>query len=670
MGTKQKVTRSLPTDSGEWIRARVNSPSAVAMVLAFLDAAAVWVGYYAALPLRFAGTPPPHHEEHLLSLIPLIVLVHLLVNYAFGLYHRVWRYASGPDVLSAVLAAFVGCLAVMAVNLMGPDMRFLPMSSIALGSLLAFIGWISLRYWRGFGDLTSWLNVWLGLQDAPTTQRVVVFGAGEAGGMLAGMLDRRLGLGYEVVGFIDDDESKHGMRLRGRRVFGDRHRIPEVVEKTGAEIIVIASYGLGIVDLREVVALCEESDVVIKVLPNLIDFLNARNGGVPIRDITIQDLLGRDTADIDVPACRDLVGGRTVLVTGAAGSIGSELSRQLSWLGPVRLVLVDNNESGLHDMIVGDLAGSDDDREPGTQIVGVVADVTDRRRMERLFADHMPDIVFHAAAYKHVPLMEAHPQEAFRVNVLGTRNVAELAAVHGADHFVLVSTDKAVRPSSVMGATKRLAELLVRAVAAKREDAGTLFTTVRFGNVLGSRGSVVPTFQRQIDAGGPVTVTDAEMTRYFMSIPEAVSLIIQAAALTRGGDLYMLDMGEPVRIDTLARRLIRFRGLRPNVDIPIVYTGMRPGEKLHEELSLEGESREQTSHPKVDRLHPNTEVDPDQVFDRIDLLALLATDQRSTELVHFLMASVNRPGRAISYRAGDEAEMVEDSPDAITVSPR
>ncbi|MGC8838817.1 MAG: polysaccharide biosynthesis protein [Anaerolineae bacterium] len=580
------------------------------------------------------------------------------INYAFGLYHRLWKYAAAGEIVTIGAAVAVGTLLLLAADLFWPGTRPVPLSVVLMEGLFAFVGFVSVRYrgrvWSGLR--WRWRALRGGFPQART--RVLIVGAGEAGQLLAWrFLNHKGGEHYQVVGFVDDDPGKQGMRVHGIPVLGDRHAIPDLVARHQVALVILAIYNISGEDFRAILEICQETPAAIKVLPSVFDFLSGKNGVGPLRDVQAEDLLGRQPVEVDLAACRSLLEGKRVLVTGAAGSIGSELCRQIVAFAPERLVMVDNNESGLYDLD-SELQMADgrrlmEDGESGNpqsairnpKWIPVVADVTHRGKMKAVFAEHRPQVVFHAAAYKHVPLMEAHPDEAVRVNVLGTWVVADLARQYGSGRFVLISTDKAVNPSCVMGATKRLCEMLVTtadhgplAAAASGQRSAvsgqrTLFTAVRFGNVLGSRGSVVPTFERQIQQGGPVTVTHREMTRYFMTVQEAVSLIIQAATFTEGGDLFLLDMGRPVRIDDLARKLIRLRGLRPEVDIPIVYTGVRPGEKLHEELWSAGEDLLPTPHSRIYRVRqehppaaPNLEA---QVRD----LVALAQAQRQEEVV-------------------------------------
>lgn len=622
-------------------------------VAVVLDALIVVVAFHLALLAQFAGRPPAIEMQELWRLLAYGVAAFLLTNLLFGIYHRIWRFAGFSDLLTLVASALVATLTTSVVNSYWLESVGLSPGTVLLGGFLSLAGLCTLRYRRQLaaGVLQDW-RPGGGLGSAEDRHRVLVVGAGEAGRLLIDRFEaQREGDRYEPVGLVDDDPAKLGLRFRGLKVLGDRRSIPEVVERHDVNLIVIAIYNVSGQDFREIVDICEQTDAVIKVLPNLFDFLQGTNGAAPLRDVTVEDLLGRSVVEIDDGACRQLLAEKTVLVTGAAGSIGSELCRQVLRFGPSRLVMVDNNESGLHELVVGELDGrrqpfDEPDEARDTSLVSVVGDITKPAKMRTVFAKHRPDIVFHAAAYKHVPLMEDHPDEAVRVNILGTWECAKLAASFDVDRFVLVSTDKAINPTSVMGASKRVCELLVtdsRSFDITTQAAGILFTAVRFGNVLGSRGSVVPTFERQIAKGGPVTITHPEMTRYFMSIAEAASLIIQAAVLTKGDDLFMLDMGQRIRIDDLARRMIRMRGLRPGVDVPIVYTGPRSGEKMHEELLGDGELNEPTAHPHIFRIRSAAANSAPAAGQQLQHLIGLADSQNADELVSLLGTMVRSP---------------------------
>ena len=427
-------------------------------------------------------------------------------------------------------------------------------------------------------------------------ERVLIVGAGEGGELLAGEMRRNPIWGFWPIAFVDDNPKKFRTRIHGLPVLGDIDAIPTIVQREQIDVVVIAIPSAVDIAMTRIIESARRSSARVLAMPHIGALLRGEATASTLHSVQPSDVLGRPPVASNDQRCRDFVAGRRVLVTGAAGSIGEELTRQVAQLGPAQLVALDINETGLFDLQQEVAVASEVDFRP------VVASVVNGWRIADIFARYRPELVFHAAAYKHVPLMEEHPEEAVMVNAVGTYEVARAAAAAGVERFVLVSTDKAVRPSSVMGATKRVAELAVKAVA--RETALSV-CCVRFGNVLGSRGSVVPTFQRQIDAGGPVTITDPRMQRFFMTIPEAASLIIEAGAFGDRDAIYMLDMGKEVSILELAQRMIRLRGLRVGKDIQIVFTGLRPGEKLREELALDGEVSQPTAHPKIRLLTDN-----------------------------------------------------------------
>jgi FlaA1/EpsC-like NDP-sugar epimerase len=435
-----------------------------------------------------------------------------------------------------------------------------------------------------------------------------VVGAGDAGEAVAREFQRRPQDGIVPIGFVDDDPLKRRIRIHGLPVLGTTRDIPELVSRHDADIILVAMTNASGETLRDIVARCEQTTARLCILPSVAELVDGQSGRSPIRDINIEDLLRRDPVRTDMGEIARYITGQRVLVTGAGGSIGSELCRQIATLNPARLLLVGHGENSIFE-IEQELI-----REYGFAPTALIGDVKDYQRIEEIFLQERPTVVFHAAAHKHVPLMEANPQEAVKNNVLGTRNVATIAAQCGVRKFILVSSDKAVHPVSVMGATKRIGEMLIQSMATT--TGGTEFAAVRFGNVLGSRGSVIPVLRKQIAAGGPVTVTDPLMTRYFMTIPESVQLILQAGALGTSGDIFILDMGEPVRILDLTRDLIRLSGFRPDIDIKIQFTGIRPGEKLHEELVYDSEGKERAHEkifvarcPGIDRVSLMREVD-------------------------------------------------------------
>jgi FlaA1/EpsC-like NDP-sugar epimerase len=454
-----------------------------------------------------------------------------------------------------------------------------------------------------------------------TGKRVLIAGAGDAGKLVVKELfasSQQLGL--EPIGFVDSDATKHGHMLAGLPVFGPLAHIPEIVERFGvAEIIIAMPSAPGTV-IRQVVRAALSCGIPTRTVPSLPEIISKQGNGTGLREVEIQDLLRRDPVETDLAAVAELATSETVLITGAGGSIGAELCRQLARLAPSRLILLGHGENSIFD-IFQELTLS----FPDVEIIPVIADVRDRGRIFFIFQQYRPHAVFHAAAHKHVPLMEDNVLEAITNNVAGTRNVVDAAIDVNVQHFVLISTDKAVRPTSVMGATKRIAEQLVQHAATKHHRN---FVSVRFGNVLGSRGSVVPTFLRQIRAGGPVTVTHQEMRRYFMTIPEAVQLVLQAGALGRGGEVFVLDMGEQIRVVDIATDLIRLSGLEVGADIEIKFTGVRPGEKLYEEMFFTAENVLPTDHPKV--LRARNGLLAEGTVKRIDTL-MRSTDQGRPE---------------------------------------
>jgi FlaA1/EpsC-like NDP-sugar epimerase len=461
-----------------------------------------------------------------------------------------------------------------------------------------------------------------------------VIGAGQAGERLLRELQRDATPTVNPVGLVDDDPEKARMRLHGTPVLGTTDQLESLVTKAAIELVVIAIPSASRDDMRRLVDRCLQTGVDFKIVPSMREMLEGRARVNQLRDVQIEDLLGREAVDLSIDPTGGGLRGRTVLVTGGAGSIGSELARQIAVFRPARLVIMDQAESPLYFAHLELQAA-----HPGLPVHPVVGDITDQSRVEHVFARYRPEYVFHAAAYKHVPLMESNPVEAVRTNVFGTLCVAQAAARYGAERFVLISTDKAVNPSSVMGATKRVAEQIVLGWPALRKS-GTDFRAVRFGNVLGSDGSVIPLFKRQLAAGQPLTVTHAEVTRYFMTIPEAVQLVLQAAALPEAaGRTCMLEMGEPVRIVDLAENLIRLSGLRPHVDVPIVFTGLRPGEKLHEELMSQYEATVPTEISKV-RILQSSEPDSEALTGALDHLAAAAAVGERADILNALRALV------------------------------
>jgi FlaA1/EpsC-like NDP-sugar epimerase len=568
-----------------------------------LAALSLWFAY----ELRFAGPETATSGERLASeaylyvqrpmvLLWLIPLKVLLLG-AWGQFRGVFYYFRLPDALRMGFALAVATAITFALpSLIGsgnPAQAFSVPRGVALMdfnlSLVLFVGFrVSIRALRE----RFWSK---GQATQGVVERIAIVGAGQAGAQLASELMSRRGHGIEPVCFLDDDAAKHSLHIHGVPVIGAPERMPELAEKFGVTEIILALPASAVRRIREVSALAAASNLRVLIVPSMAELAGGRVRASDIRPISVEDILGREPAKLDDDAIDAMVKGRVVLVTGAGGSIGSELCRQVAARSPARLIMLDQCEVLLYQAEQELIAAG-----AGALITPVVADVVDADRLRDVFVRYAPDLVLHAAAHKHVPMMESQPGEALKNNVLGTAVVARLAAEYGADKFVLISSDKAVNPTNVMGASKRLAELVVQSMQA-RAGGRTSFLAVRFGNVLGSSGSVIPIFRRQIAAGGPVTVTHPEVKRYFMTIPEAVGLVLQSATLGGGGDILILEMGEPLKIIDVARQLIELSGLRPDIDIEIRIIGLRPGEKLVEELQCEGEQYRPTEHPRVFR---------------------------------------------------------------------
>jgi len=558
-------------------------------VLLVIDVLAINLALFLALWLRFDGVIAPEHINNVLGLAPLATCIYIISFYYFRLYKRLWQYASIGELLSIVMATAVGSMAgvSLAYFRMVPGFFPLPRTVFILWTILiiALVGLsrLSCRLLREY----RFPNI-----HNPHGRAVLIIGAGDAGAMVAREFrNHSNGNGAEPIGFIDDDPMKQGRQLYGLPVLGTRKDIHRLVEEFNIAEIVIAMPSVKGKVVQEIVDICHGTGAKLKIVPGIYDLLDGNVKVDPIREVRIEDILGREPVQVDLEAIAGYLTGEVVLVTGAGGSIGSELCRQVACFQPKFLILLGHGENSIYE-IYQELSHT----FPDIALIQAIVDVKDKAAIDQVFRTYRPAVVFHAAAHKHVPLMEINPPEAIKNNVLGTRLAAEAADRYGSRAFILISTDKAVNPTSIMGASKRVAEMVVQEIARRSK---TRFAAVRFGNVLGSRGSVVPLFQRQIAAGGPVTVTHPEMTRYFMTIPEAAQLVIQAGALAKGGEIFVLDMGEPVKIVDLARSMIILSGFDPEEDIEICYTGIRPGEKLYEEILTVGEGVNATSHERI-----------------------------------------------------------------------
>lgn len=578
--------------------------------------------------LRFNFKVPAHEVDLLLPVLPLFLGIRLASFLVAGTHRLMVRHTNTDDARLLFLTAVGGSVALGVASLIRYQfidglyvmpraviiIDFLATAMLLIGVRIAF----KLRYLRRRGS-------------GKDKVRVLIYGAGEAGLITKRTLERSGDMRYEVLAFVDDDARRAGRTLEGAMVY-HTDKLPELLSEEAVAQVIIAIAHPDPENRRRVVDACMAAQVKVLTIPPVNDWINGQLSAGQIQEVRIEDLLGRAVIQLDQAGVQALFAGKRVLVTGAAGSIGSELVRQLAGLGVDRLVLVDLAESGLYDVDM-ELQGAG----LGKGITTVIGDVRHRPSLERIFAEHRPQVVFHAAAYKHVPMMEAQPAEAIATNVLGTRNTAELACAFGVEKFVLISTDKAVNPTSVMGASKRVAELLVSSLP---EGCRTQFITTRFGNVLGSSGSVIPLFRRQIEAGGPVTVTHPEVTRFFMTIPEACRLVLEAASMGHGGEIYVFDMGQPVRIADLADKMIRLSGYEPAAAdeppapgrIAIRYSGLRPGEKLYEELLATAENTLPTHHPRI-LIGQVRQVDPAEVQGHIAELTDLLAAGSNEEIV-------------------------------------
>ncbi len=580
--------------------------------------------------LRFDFSVPVEESRNAVIQLLCVVLIQFAALIVTGIYSFVWRYVGMAEVRTFVKAALLACLPVILARLTLPPglKQFqVPLSIALMDAVFAFAGILGLRVLRRAIHEAARKKQGVAVPNGEKKKRVLLIGAGRAGMIAAKEILSIGNSNLDIRGFVDDDPKKKGSLIQAIRVLGTTEDLPRLLREYCIDHVVISIGKATRREFRRILDTCEQIPVKVKVMPGLHEILQGNVKVSRIRDLQIEDLLGREEVQLDEQEIKQFLVGKTVLVTGAGGSIGSELCRQIARFQPANLLLVERAEFALFDI----------DRElnqgfRGLSKVPLVADISDRIRMRSIFATYRPNVVIHAAAHKHVPMMECNSSEAVKNNVLATRLLGDIAGEHGVDVFVMVSTDKAVRPSSVMGATKRVAELVVQDLDRKYV---TRYVAVRFGNVIGSAGSVIPIFRQQILSGGPVTVTHADMTRYFMTIPEAAQLVLQAGTMGRGGEIFILDMGEPVRILDLAHEAISLSGLRPYEDIDIVFTGVRPGEKLFEELDMKEEKVSRTRHPKIFigkiAAYPAT-----RVVSALEQLEVLSSNGDEPELRKFL----------------------------------
>jgi FlaA1/EpsC-like NDP-sugar epimerase len=605
-----------------------------------LDLMALMGAFMLAYMLRFDFEPTQEQFIRGLTQLPYVVLIQFATLCLAGVHAFIWRYVGMSEIRAFVNAACWWLVPLLVLRIALPEklqaLR-VPVSIILIDTVIAFGGILALRVLRR-SLYERYEKQRLSMRASNGHKKpVLLIGAGRAGVLAAREIQGRGDVGLDIKGFIDDDEQKRGLVIQGVKVHGGTEDLPHLVREFGIDHVVITIAGASGSDIRRLVDICEKVPVKVRIIPGLYEILEGKVEINRIRDVEISDLLGREAVELEEESMREFLAGKVVMVTGAGGSIGSELARQAARFQPSRLLLVERAECALFN-IDRELREADED----FPVMPLVADVGDEARMRSIFASFHPQVVLHAAAHKHVPMMESNAAEAVKNNVLATRTVAGLAGEFSAEAFVLISTDKAVRPTSIMGATKRVAELIIQGLD---QCYPTRYVAVRFGNVIGSAGSVIPIFQEQIRKGGPIKITHPDMTRYFMTIPEASQLVLQAGALGRGGEIFILDMGKPVRIVDLAKDLIHLSGLRVHDDIEIVFTGVRPGEKLFEELAISQEGMTRTRHPKI-FIGKIAAYPQDEVQRLIEQLSFLSSSGDEPSLRRFLNLAL--PGASLS----------------------
>ena len=564
-----------------------------------------------SLLIRFDGYITPHYMHQMVDALPIMVISYIVMLLSMHLYTRIWRYAGMREMVAVLIATTLGA------GLFYTGMYVFDKS---LPRSIYLISWILSTGVIGIGRMVlHYIAMRYGGKQSTDADMVntLIIGAGDAGATIAREIERYHKRSRKVIGFIDDDESKFNRLMGGVRILGNRHDIPSIVKENKVKEIIIAMPSVTRNEIRNIMEICSPLKCKVNTLPGMYQLLDDEVLVSHLHPVSIEDLLERDEVRLDMDIVEHYIRNKVVLVTGAGGSIGSEICRQIMRVGPKQLLLLGHGENSIY-LINQELKNIYKDGP----IIPIITDIRDKQQLDQIFTQYNPQVVFHAAAHKHVPLMEIQPMAAVLNNIYGTRNVADVAGRHGVERFVMISTDKAVNPTSVMGATKRVAE---KVIISMNDTYDTKYITVRFGNVLGSRGSVIPLFKKQIEAGGPVTVTDPEMTRYFMTIPEASQLVLQAGAMGKGGEVFLLDMGEPVKIIDLARNMIRLSGLEPDKDIHIKITGLRPGEKKYEELLTSEEGTNRTNHTKIFEAPLDT-VDRDWLIDKIATFDSCETD--------------------------------------------
>lgn len=563
-----------------------------ALFLMSLDTLIIVNSYILAFIIRFNFDFIMDQRNGLILFLPVIVIIYLMMLSIFKMYKSIWTIVGIDEVAFGLIACLIATGIILITSTIISSIYYIDYITVLLAGLFIMIFTIGIRVsFRIYRRMISHGRVLLNSSNISNLEKILIIGAGSCGQLIIEEVRKQNPIKQKVIGVIDDNPSKIGTYLRGIKILGNRNKIIAISEEKNVDLILIAMPSVDGKVKKEIIEICQSTRAKVKIIPGMYELIGGKVSLNRMRDIDLRDLLGREEVILDKQGIKDYIENKVVMVTGGGGSIGSELCRQIAKFSPKLLLILDIYENNAYELENEIISNFKNLKEKV-----LIASVREEKRLENIFNEYKPQVIFHAAAHKHVPLMERNPEEAIKNNVIGTLNVAECAHKYGAERFVLISTDKAVNPTNVMGASKRMCEMIIQAID---KNSNTEFVAVRFGNVLGSNGSVIPLFKKQIAKGGPVTLTHKKITRYFMLIPEAAQLVLQAGAYAKGGEIFVLDMGNPVLIYDLAKDLIKLSGFEPEVDIKIEITGLRPGEKLYEELLMDEEGLRKTSHEKI-----------------------------------------------------------------------
>lgn len=563
-----------------------------ALFLMSLDILIIVNSYILAFTIRFNFDFIMDKRNELILFLPVIVIIYLMMLSIFKMYKSIWTIVGIDEVAFGLIACLIATGIILITSTIISSIYYIDHITVLLAGLFIMIFTIGIRVsFRIYRRMISHGRVLLNSSNISNLEKILIIGAGSCGQLIIEEVRKQNPIKQKVIGVIDDNPSKIGTYLRGIKILGNRNKIIAISEEKNVDLILIAMPSVDGKVKKEIIEICQSTRAKVKIIPGMYELIGGKVSLNRMRDIDLRDLLGREEVILDKQGIKDYIENKVVMVTGGGGSIGSELCRQIAKFSPKLLLILDIYENNAYELENEIISNFKNLKEKV-----LIASVREEKRLENIFNEYKPQVIFHAAAHKHVPLMERNPEEAIKNNVIGTLNVAECAHKYGAERFVLISTDKAVNPTNVMGASKRMCEMIIQAID---KNSNTEFVAVRFGNVLGSNGSVIPLFKKQIAKGGPVTLTHKKITRYFMLIPEAAQLVLQAGAYAKGGEIFVLDMGNPVLIYDLAKDLIKLSGFEPEVDIKIEITGLRPGEKLYEELLMDEEGLRKTSHEKI-----------------------------------------------------------------------